>query len=345
MDHISNMELHVWGKSSISIIDPESRAAAWLLCLHLAPQDVAFKIVPSSNTNIAVTNKLPVLIVRRSGVSQKYEGFSCISSFVSENYPSDTKFIPNGKLSSLELLANIAFTTYLSRTFHYINQYNLYVNSKNYELYTRKLFLKYLPFPMMYNQPLKFHEQACEQVQIVGLGVNQTLLFSFASEKEVADTELVHCDSDEDEDEVAISAMHEKVILTKEKNKALLRETKNTLRCLRLLDGYVSHVVGLFKELNEEAPVEFAHLFRPKKISSSELLLYSYFYSLTSIALPDRFVARYLETKFPAFWRFANTITEALNLTLKREHFRDAQGAEVPSLWNEVNYMLGLYKY
>ncbi|OBA17021.1 hypothetical protein METBIDRAFT_47979 [Metschnikowia bicuspidata var. bicuspidata NRRL YB-4993] len=337
------MDLHVWGKSSISVIDPESRAAAWLLCLHLTPQNVNFRIVPSSNTNLADSNQLPLLVVDNSGKNSKYEGYAEIARYICDTYPSETKFIPDGKLNSFELMVNLTFTTYLSRTLHYVNQYNLYVNSQNYELYTRKLFLNYLPFPMMYNQPLKFHENACEQVQVVGLGVNKTLLFSFTAEKQVAETELIHDDSgSEDEDGVVISALHEKSILSKEKSKALLRETKNSLRCLNLVHQYMTHAIGVFKELHPESPVEFAHFFRPKKISSCELLLYSYFYSLVSVALPDRFIAHYLEKKFPTFWSFATTITEALNLTLDKSKFRAAKGSEIPSLWNEVNYVLGL---
>lgn len=339
------MELHVWGKTSISIIDPESRAAAWLLCLHLIPQNIDFHIVTSSNTNLADSRKLPLLRVKKDDGFIKYEGYNSISGYICEAYPADTKLIPDGKLSSLEQLVNLTFTTYLTRTLHYVNQYNLYVNSQNYELYTRKLFLNYLPFPMMYNQPLKFHENACEQVQLVGLGINNTLLFSFTSERQVAETELINDDSDsEEEDNIAISALHEKALLSKEKSKALLKETKNSLRCLGLLNQYITHVTGVFKELNPEAPIEFAHLFRPKKVSTSELLLYSYFYSLTSVALPDRFIAHYLEKKFPAFWSFANTITEALNLTLDKTKFRGPEGAEIPSLWNEVNYLLGVHK-
>ncbi|GEQ67141.1 hypothetical protein JCM33374_g804 [Metschnikowia sp. JCM 33374] len=338
------IELHVWGKSSISIIDAESRALSWLLCLHLIPQNVDFRIVTSSNTNLADSNRLPLLIVKNEDAVFKYEGYTQISGYICETYPSDTKFIPDGKLSSFESLVNLTLTTYLTRTLHYVNQYNLYVNSQNYELYTRKLFSKYLPFPMMYNQPLKFYENACEQVKVVGLDINKSSLFSFTSENQVAETELINDQDSEEEDHVAISSLHEKAIISKEKSKASLRETKNSLRCLGLLNDYVSHVTGIFKELNPEAPVEFAHLFRPKKISSSELLLYSYFYSLTSVALPDRFIAHYLENKFPAFWSFASTITEALNSSLDNNKFRAAEGAEVPSLLNEIKYKLGAHK-
>lgn len=333
-----NMELHVWGAGTeISVIDPESRASAWLLCLHLAPQGVPFKIVPSCNTNLASTHRLPLLLVKKNKRVSKYEGYSHISNYISETYPTDTKFIPNGHLSPYELLVNLALVTYISHTIQYINQHNLYANSKNYELFTRKLFSSYLPFPMMYNQPLQLHAAACSQLKLIGLGSSRGGFFSSA-------TEAVDDDSDTD-DTVAISALHEKVMLAKQKNQGLFKESKMSLRCLHKLNEYVSHVILLFEELNTDSPVEFAHVFRLKRISSSELLLYAYFQSLTDARLPDPFVAKYLEMKFPAFWQFASTITEALNETLVEERFRAPLGAEIPSLWNEVGYQLGIYDY
>lgn len=328
-------ELHVWGSGTdIAVIDPESRAAAWLLCLHLAPQNARFKIVPSCNTNLANSHRLPLLLERKGQSVAKFEGYSHIVNHIAEAYSTDTRFIP--RLSPHEQLVDLLLITYLSTTLQYVNQYNLYVNSRNYELYTRKLFLRYLPFPMMYNQPLKFHATAVEQLKIIGLG-SKGGFFTAAAE--------VDDESDDDDDQVAISALHEKVMLAKKKNQTLLHESKQSLKCLHTLSKYITHVTLLFSELNPNSPVEFAHFFRLKRISGSELLLYAYIHSLTHADLPDRFIATYLEKKFPAFWSFANTLTEALDKTLVEEKFRAPAGAELPNLINEVAYTVGFYKY
>ncbi|SGZ57873.1 CIC11C00000005820 [Sungouiella intermedia] len=337
------LELHVWGlEGEISIIDPESLACAWLLSIHLVPQLINFKIVTSSNTNLSHSGRLPLLLERQDRI-RRFEGFSAISDHISTNYASDnTKFVRDEKLSAREQLINLSLISYVDSTIRYINQYNLYVNTQNYELYTRKLFLKYLPFPMMYNQPLKFHNTACEQVKLIGLGVNKIGMFSIHG-GEVAETETIN--EDEEDELVAISALHEKQIIAKQKSKNALKETRNSLKCLHLLNTYVAKVELLFKELNPDSPVEFAHLFRSKKISSSELLLYAYFCCLTYSELPDTFILKYLEDKFPAFWKFASTIIEALNSGVVKEKFRAPAGVEVPSLWNEIGYTVGAFLY
>lgn len=337
------LELHVWGlDGEISIIDPESLACAWLLSIHLIPQGKKFKIVTSCNTNLAHSGRLPLLLDTSKDVN-RFEGFGQIARHISTHYPNDnTKFVRDEKLSAQEQLVNISLISYVNTTIKYVNQYNLYVNTQNYELFTRKLFLSYLPFPMMYNQPLKFHQHACDQVQLIGLGVNKVGLFSMQG-GEIAETEMIN--EDEEVDEAAISALHEKQIIAKQKSKSALKEARNSLKCLHELGRYITKVELLFKELNPDSPVEFAHLFRSKKVSSSELLLYAYFCCLTYSELPDAFILKYLEEKFPAFWKFASTIIEALNNGVTGESFRGPEGVEVPSLWNEIGYALGAFLY
>lgn len=342
--HRQHLELHVWGREGdVSILDPESRACAWLLFLHLSPTDTPFSVVTSCNTNVADTKKLPVLVVHEDKIKNTHEGFYSIVEYVSTLYPSESKFIPTNRLNASELLINLTLTKYIESTFHCIHQYNLYVNTRNYELFTRKQFSKLLPFPMYYNQPLKLHQNACEVVKIVGLGASSAGFFGLSGA--IPDTETVK-GADDDDDEydksntVAISALHEKAMLAKDKNKALLRESRMGLRCLNLLDEYVNHVIALFKELNPESPVEFAHLFRPTKISASELLLYSHIYSMAHSDLPDRFIYKYLKEKFPSFMLFYATITEALNASMTSDKFREPVADEIPSFFNEVKLWL-----
>lgn len=343
------IQLHVWGADKqVSIIDPESLASAWLLSIHLTPQKIQYNIVTSCNTNLTDSGRLPLLLVVESGSRKKYEGFCEISSYISLKYPAEnTKYVPNDKLSATDQLANFSLIAYLNNTIKFINQYNLYVNTENYENYTRKLFKLYLPFPMMYNQPLKFLKAASEQVKTIGLGVNKGSFFSIsvADENETSETETFNTENDDEKDSVAISSLHEKVLLAKLKDKAILRESRNSLRCLNALGEYVSHIESLFGQLNPNSPVDFAHLFRAKKISSSELLLYAYLHTLTSEQLPDRFIAAYLPKKSPAFWKFAQTIVEALNSSLVPDKFREPEGSEIPSLKNEMLYLTSLVRY
>lgn len=329
------LSLHVWGRDGeVSVLDPESRACVWLLFLHLTPFETPFSVVTSCNTNIGDTRKLPVLIVRNDTGIEKHEGFYSVVEYVSTLHPKESKFIPNSRLKTTELLVNLTLTKYIQNTFEYIHQYNLYVNTRNYELYTRKAYPHLLPFPMYYNQPLRLHKNACEKVKIIGLAPSHAGFLGLSGA--VPETEFDDDDDDIASNTVAISALHEKVMLAKDNDRALLRESKMTIRCLNLLDRYVNHVISAFKELNPESPVEFAHLFRPTRISASELLLYAYIFSLTHEDLPDRFILKYLSEKFPPFSRFSSTITEALNGSITSEKFRAPVGSEVPSLWNEL---------
>lgn len=341
------LELHVWGDKEISIIEPECIAAAWLLSIHLVPQKVQFKIVKSNNTNLAESERLPLLIAPWANSYRKVEGFTEIADYISTQYPLDsTKFVPDGKLTSKDQLVNSCLQSYIKKSLHNVHQYNLYVNTKNYENYTRKLFLHYLPFPMMYNQPLKFHRDACEQVKLIGLGNNKSSFFSFGGgdEDDVGDTELVN-DDKEESTEVPISALHEKVLLAKSKDKSLMREARNSFKCIALFHSYIKHTIKLFEELNPSLPVEYAHLFKAKKVSSSELLLYAYIYAITFSELPDQSLTDHMKAEFPAFSTFATTITTALQGNVKAEHTRAAKGNEVPSLWNEVGSLVGLILY
>lgn len=343
------IELHVWGvDNKISITSPECIAAAWLLCIHLVPQQVPFLIVTSNNTNLTRTGRLP-LLVENDKETQSLEGYADIAEYISSAYPTDsTKFVPDQRLLARDQLANMAFTAWMHKTINYLNQYNLYVNTKNYENYTRKVFLKYLPFPMQYNQPLKFYHQACEQVGLIGLGTNSAGFFGLGGHRstgeEPAETEMTSGgdDPDNEKEEVAISALHERMLVTKSKNKAALKESRNSFKCLTLWHSYVKHIHALFGELNEGSPVDFANLFRPKKVSSSELLLYAYFAALTDLRLPDRCVAEYTQREFPAFWKFATVICEALNGAVSPDHFREGRGRERPTLLNEVLLLAGV---
>lgn len=360
------IELHVWGhNSSISVISPECLASSWLLNLQLKPQNIPFKIVTSSNTNLSQTDKLPLLLVPKDkSTNDRYEGFQNISQYISRNFNmehtsnNDIKYLPNQNLTSAEQkLINSSLTSFIESTIHNISQYNLYINTNNYEKYTRKLFQKFFPFPMMYNQPLKFYHAAQKQVQVIGLNSNNPGFFSISGSDTVAQTEYFNDENDEEESEgdpVAISSLHEKQLLAKSKRKDLLKESKNSLKCLNLVNEYIDYIVLLYKGLNaSNKPDEFSYLFPDAKdgssnaLSSSELLLFAYIHSLCLPELPDKFIANYLTLKYPKFLAFIYDTISKLNESLYKDKsiFREPQGIEVPNLWNELKYSTGYVKY
>lgn len=295
------MKLHVWGSDGISIISPECKAAAWLL----ANGQFDITIVTSCNTNLAATGRLPVLVTE----SGRYEGFERIAAYVTR----------------LEL-ADHAGISFVEEHLHPINQYNLYINTKNYEQHTRKLFKHYFPFPMMYNQPLRLYNDAQETIKTIGLGVNKIGFFSMSGNfEEPVPTELV--DDEEPSDEVAISALHEKQILAKSKRSTELRESRNSLKCLTLLGQYLAQLVP--------------HV---KPDSSTEYLLYAYIWLMTQ-DLPDNFVRTYLEAKMPDFYSGAREKITGWEQALAKLTIRSPTGPEVPSLWNEVQYQTGVLAY
>ncbi|RLV95750.1 Sorting assembly machinery 37 kDa subunit [Spathaspora sp. JA1] len=349
------LQLHVWGvNGEISLISPECLASAWLLSLILGPKNESFEIITSCNTNISDINKLPVLITPE----KKLNGYKEIVSFV-EKYQEESEYYVSSKGTPEKQLIHSCLLTLLESKIEIINQYNLYSNTKNYEKYTRKLFQHYFPFPMMYNQPLKFHNNAVAQVKLLGLDKNKTSFFDFTSafqDTEVAETEYFNNElsdsEDEDEegkDKVALSSLHEKQLLSKSKSKLALRESKNSLRCLILLNHYLQEFIKTYKLLNNQQDVdsEFGYLFTQNSPSSSELLLYAYLVSLTSENLPDRFISSYLELKHEGLMSFVNERITKLQKLLadNKSRFRPPQGIEVPNLFNEVGYLVGSIKY
>lgn len=360
------IELHVWGSnSSISIISPECLASSWLLNLRLASQGIPFRIVTSSNTNLSESDRLPLLLVTNEDKTEsRYEGFQSISQYISINFNEDAKneedllYLSNNSLPSEHRLLNSSLISFIQNKIHIISQYNLYINTKNYEKYTRKLFQNFFPFPMMYNQPLKFYHGAQREVQLLGLNSNNPGFFSISGSDAVAQTEYFNDEIDDDDeteaDPVAISSLHEKQLLAKSKRKDLLKESKNSLKCLNLVNEYIDYVLSLYKELGStDDKGSFSALFSevstkdPHAISSSELLLFAYMYSLCFPDLPDKFIYNYLALKYPDFLAFVQETACKLNESLYSDKtiFREPQGIEVPNLWNELKYSVGYLTY
>jgi sorting and assembly machinery component 37 len=308
--------LHVWGNDGeISVISPECIASAWLLSMKKLPNLV---IVTSNNTNFSDIGRLPVLIDGEN----KYNGYKQICKYI-DNVVGNTR-------SQTDQLLDSSLISLMLEKFEILNQYNLYVNSQNYEKFTRKLFQNYLPFPMMYNQPLKYYNYARDQVKLLGLGPSKTGFFSFSSNEPVAMTETFNDDiEDEENDQIALSGLHERQLLRKAKERGVIQESKNSLRCLNLIHHYLEHIIDIYK--TNDCGV---------KTTNHRILLIAYVTCFNYEKLPDGFISRYLNDKY------GDLVKELVNEKQKLEYSTTpATSYETPSLVNEVKYLAGLVKY
>lgn len=348
------MELHVWGyDNEISVIEPECLASAWLL----QSLDIPFKIVTSNNTNISPTHSLPLLL----DGEQKIAGYSSIYKYVSKKQEKNKNKKNNN-------LIELALISYITENFKPLNQYNLYIKSDNYEKYTRKLFKNYFPFPMMYNQPLKFYYGAQELVSTVGLKSEGQGFFNFnGSGTSVAETEMVNESTNE---EVAISSLHEKQLISKSKQRKNLTEARYTLKCLTLVEEHLNHILKVYTsesgstkkeeektkgteneqeeekdEVNDDSEgktdlnVNASDDFGIGKFIASDMLLFAYIHSLTFKELPSTFILNFMSTKFSGFTRKALQHISQLNESLDDTLYKQPESSQIPNLWNELVYV------
>lgn len=350
------LQLHVWGtESKISLISPECLASSWLLCLILSPKNIPFEIIPSNNTNLSDINKLPVLIINGN---EKCNGYKSIVDYLETTYPnsSNSSYINLNSLDKRYQLSNLCLINILETKLEYINQYNLYSNNQNYEKYTRKLFQYYFPFPMMYNQPMKFYNHAIEQVKLLGLNRTKTGFFGLGGggDVEVAETEYFNdelSDNDEDEGEgekkVVLSSLHERQLISKSKANQILAESKNSMRCLGLLNHYINEFIQTYKSFNQDTEESFGTIYSATTPSSAEILLYAYISSLISDELPDGFILSYLNLNHGEFVKFCNEQSNKYRSILQenKDKFRKPEGIEIPNLLNEIGYWIGTIKY
>ncbi|KAK6204335.1 Tom37 C-terminal domain-containing protein [Scheffersomyces amazonensis] len=352
------LKLHVWGEGPIvSIISPECIAATWILTNNPNIPVNEYEIITSSNTNLSDIHKLPTLIVDNSEKIIKYQGFQEIVSFLEQKFVKESKSSPilssKSQLNVRENLINVGLITQLLSKIEYIHQYNLFINSKNYEGYVRKLFSRYLPFPMMYNQPLKFYNQAQAQVQLIGLNRGKVGFFSLSGNQDTTQTEYFNNDVDDDayddssddiESTKPLSALHERSIISKSKEKQMLEQSKNSMRCMNLLNSYLDYFFKAYQEFHPGTN-SYGTIFHESKLSTSEVLLIAYIYCLTFDELPDRFIHTYLKFKHSQFLEFADNISSQFSTISKKGNIRGPVSEEIPSLYNEIKYWTGAIKY
>lgn len=322
-------ELHVWGsEDEISLVFPECLAAAWVLAGCIDP--LRYKIVTLSNTNLSKTGELPVLLTKEGS----FEGFSHIASFVLDTESEDT-----GKILKKRDLTQSALMLLVDQKLLRVHQFNLFSNLKNYEGYTRKQFKKYLPFPMMYNQPLKLYNTAQEQVRMAGLLPTSKGFLGVFSGSSMDDME-------DEKTELALSGLHERQMAAKSTKRELLRQSKNSLKCLNYLGEILDDIVNLHHQL-KDSPGEsqredpFGLMFDQDKISAAELLVLAFIHSLTNDNLPDRAIFDYLHLKYPSFATFCATKASELSEILGGSTIEGPNSNQSPGLFNEIKHQMG----
>lgn len=314
------MILYVWGvDQEVSVISPESLASVWLVS---AIVDTSVEIVTSNNTNLSKTGRLPALLTDTESL---VEGYLDISRYICDNYRLNQQVVvSNTQLSSDKQLLNRSMLSFIDTTIKMINQYNLYICRDNYEKFTRKLFKWYLPFPMMYNQPLKYYNSAQEEVKTVGIG-NYRRGFLFGDGGDEADR-----DEYQQDNTTPISKLHERQLLEKNNKTLSLRETRDTLRVMNLIDDYISTIKPCFQQLNPTPP-----------LTTSEILFFAYIKCLCWSELPDKLVSECIKSNHvDMFEEFTKVQLQLDNFKLP---FRPAVDHEVPSLLNEIKYRCATY--
>lgn len=296
------MELHIWGDDTVSIISPECLATCWL-----ASMVSGIDIITSCNTNLSKSGKLPVLITDQN----QYEGYIEISQFICDNFKVDQLESPND-LSPANQLIDLSVINTIETKLRLINQYNLYIVTANYENVTRKLFKNYLPFPMMYNQPLKFYNIAQEEVKLIGIGKPKGFL-GFGSG-----------DTDDDLDKtIPLSKLHEQQILSKNKEKLSIRESKNLFRACGLLDKIIGDITEIYK-VNQLG------------LTRSKVLLLAYIHTLTT-DLPDKSLLSIIQNH-EDFYKECQISIKSFNDSLKP--LKPCSPSQSPNLLNEIHYKL-----
>ena len=364
------IQLHVWGlQDKVSIISPQCVASVWLACLVLDSK--AFEVVTSNNTNLSTTGEFPILLLENG---QCISGYLAIASYLLRNHTSlETLQVLNNR----QQLVNAGLVSQLTETLEIIIQYNLFINTTNYEKYTRKLLSNFYPFPMMYNLSLSFYNTAQQKVKLLGLDKGKTSLFNFSSNNAdivvVAETETVNSEQSDSEDvgeegiNKGISGLHERYLLQKSKTKEVLKESKASMRCLMKVEKYVNEIESLKesengkedkrdkekekekekdKDNNQKNNQENSSYIFGNLPSTGDILFLACIYCLASKEIPDRFIYDYLSSQKASFFETAKLkIDELQKNTITKCTIRPPKGREIPSLYNEVMYWTGYVKY
>ncbi|CAI4035537.1 hypothetical protein SMKI_13G1860 [Saccharomyces mikatae IFO 1815] len=321
---MTNASVHLWGTNGeASLFSVESIALVWFikLCNSKESKDIVIglQVVFSNNTDLSPDGKLPVLILD-SGI--KVSGYVNIVKFLSK----DTHFNNSEELendeetsaivSKQDRLLEYALMNFVDIEMSRLTDYQLFLNTKNYNGYTKKLFSKLLYFPMWYNTPLKLRSQARENCQeIIGSIILED------------DEEFVESKAMESASQLAQSKTFKIAHENKVKSKQDLQQVKYNLQFDNRLKNCVRNWLAARSKLDESAML------------SADILFLANIY--VQLNLPDgNRIRSLLEQTFGS--DFMNSTSKkidtfihipSIDLQQRAPHFKE-QGNVVMSLYN-----------
>ncbi|ODV85638.1 hypothetical protein CANARDRAFT_28396 [[Candida] arabinofermentans NRRL YB-2248] len=280
------LQVYVWGDGlQVAEFDPESLAIAKFVNIYCSNLDL--QLIPNSNYLLSNNGKLPLLITDKG---TQIQGYKEITNYLSKNEKLDSSL----QLDIESQLLNQGFMEFISETLQTLTAYNLFLNKENYEGYTRGIFKKYLPFPFQYKPPLDFKARAIEICNLSGISIDQgysdvdsdEMKELNERERQIRETPVLSTVQKSQNDGILKNVLAQKNILTNMKGITLLQDTIKEFNSLK-------------QSLSTEETEPNGNLFHGTKLSTSEILLYSYFESNTITDLKSDFVKSYLQNKEP----------------------------------------------
>lgn len=319
-----NGSIHLWGTDGkASLISVESIALVWFikLCASEEAKNIVMglQVVFSNNTDLSPDGKLPVLILDNG---MKVSGYVNIVQFLHKNrHTSKYEKRTNDEETMViarkqDHLLEYSLLNFVDIEMSRLTDYQLFLNTKNYNEYTKKLFSKLLYFPMWYNTPLQLRSQARENCQ--------EMIGSLTLED---DQEFVESKAMESASQLAQSKTFKIAHKNKIKGKQDLQQVKYNLQFDNRLQDFVRNWLAVRKKLDDSV------------ILSPDILFFANIY--VQLSLPDgRRIRSKLEQTFGS--EFLNNTSNKIdvfihkssnNLEQRDPQFKE-QGNVVMSLYN-----------
>lgn len=263
------MKLYLWGlESSGHPISGESIALAWYLQCNKCDSQV--DIVFGNNTDMSPLGRLPVLHLGHENNTDN-TGIEYVHGFediVMKLFPK----VRDEYTTTQKLMEKSAFSI-LNSDLRLLNEYQLYLDKKNYVEYTRKEFSKLFYFPFNYNSAYELRNKA---------------------KQDCAHLEYLSTDDNEDIDDITKNENTEDYELAQSKTFKIQgmkkRQQAEELKSIRLNRKYMKALVDFldqWKDVSSELP----------DTSPAFYLFHAYMY-VQLIVLPNgKDICEYLEEK------------------------------------------------
>ncbi|ODV96195.1 hypothetical protein PACTADRAFT_49585 [Pachysolen tannophilus NRRL Y-2460] len=319
------MELHVWGSYKdgvISNFDPECLAAIYYIMFT----ETDVKVVPSSNS---FNYKLPYL---KKNDGEAISGYESIVAYLEKENGGKL----DNWLSNEQFLLNNGLKVFIMDKIHSLTQYVLFLNKENYEQYTRGLFKKLLPFPMQYNAPLVYRDDAVKRCSNVGLNLDTGMLLGGVGYEDSTIEELLESEK-KLKNTPNLTRLHSQKQQEKLNELLLRKNSINNMHCIHLAESYYNRILEFSRENNRND--DFSLFIFGEQLSSSDLLFFAQLNCQTLDVLPNNFMKIYLNFKFPnliaKLEKFNNEFVNFKNLNIELPKDKD-----YPSLFNYIKTCL-----